>query len=72
MSVLRLLEELLTASLHLGVRQFFRTRGDPPDIAGRVSQRASPIAPELILHRHVYLRAGADRLVEERVAVLHV
>src|SRR5438132_4897353 len=65
-----LLEEFRRALLHLCRRQIFLTRGDPPGIACRISDCAGSVAPELIVHRHLHLRACAYCAIEECIAVL--
>src|SRR5688572_15672466 len=67
-----LLEEFRRPLVYFGLREIFLARGDPPGIPGRIGDRTGPVAPELIGHRHLYLRALAERAIEERVAVLHV
>src|SRR5262245_19712595 len=69
---LRLLEQVRHALLNLVWREIFLARGDPPRVALGIGDRSGAIAPELILHRHLDRRAGADGLVEERVGVLDV
>src|SRR5262245_7812384 len=53
-------------------RDVFLVRGDRPDVAEGIDDRARAVAVELVLQRPDELRARVDRLLHERVHVLHV
>lgn len=67
-----LLEEFRRALLHLCLSEIFLARDDPPGIACRISDGARSVAPELIGHWHLHLRARAYCSIEDCIAVLHV
>src|SRR5436190_4950970 len=68
----RLLGHIRGAALELGHRQILLVRGDVPDVAERILERAGAIAVELVLHRPDDLRAGGARARNSGVDVLHV
>src|SRR5437763_16291110 len=63
-----LFEELFLPLQDLIAGQIFFARRDRPAIAVRIADAAAAVAPELIAHLHLDLRAGGDRAVEQRVA----
>src|SRR4051794_30068471 len=68
----RVLHHLVHPPLHLLRRHVFLVRGDVPDVAVRVLDRAGAVAVELVLDRARELAAGGQCLLHCRVDVAHV
>src|SRR5690242_2595310 len=70
------LEELLRAAVHFLAREVFLVCGNRPLESEWIGEGSAAIAPELIHHlAHRAWRhpgAGADRTVEDRIAILNV
>src|SRR5262245_26239351 len=64
-----LLEEGGCALIELLRREIFLARRDPPRVAGGIGHRAAAVAPELVGERLHDLRTGADRPIEQLVAI---
>src|SRR5215471_7065350 len=65
-------EEVLHPLLHLLFRQIFLVCAQAPGVPERIGERAVPITPELVSHRHSLLATSRNGLFEGLVNVVNI